>query len=102
MDPTSYQTKVDIVIFIFSMSWHTVQFTMYKMAKGSTLWSSGEVFFSLSKDILSFDLQEKIKSNWEVTKQSGLKISTILFDFPKMFCPDPKPISTNVILISIL
>ena len=32
------------------MSWHTVQFTMYGMPKGSTLWSSGVgiVFFSLS------------------------------------------------------
>ena len=35
----------------YSVSWHTVQFIMYRMAKGSTLWSFGTeivFFFSLS------------------------------------------------------
>ena len=64
------------------MSWHTVRFTMHRMAKGSTHWSSGAgiVFFllSLSKDILSFDLQGSYKTFFTfLGKVTSVSICTI-------------------------
>ena len=55
-----------------SMSWHTVQFTMYKMAKGSdplVFWGGDRLFFSHSQKMsCPLICKKKIGSNWEVNK----------------------------------
>ena len=75
----------------FSMSWHTVHFTIYRVAE-STIWSSGAgiVFLlSLSKDILSFDLQGKHGLKLGSKQIICIKIYTFI-RFSKMLLPRPQ------------
>ena len=74
---------------IFSMSWHTIQFTMYRMAKGSILWSSGAgivfFFFSHSHKIsCPLICKETIDLNWQTNNQYSF------IWFSKMLLPRPK------------